>query len=58
MMVKDWAVKGRLNKVFGWQIDAIYALRGSVLTINYLYSLAIGWFIYSCILGLVLAVLG
>ena len=57
-MAEDWAAKGRLNKVFGWQIDIIYAPKGSVLTISCLRSLAIGWSIYSCILGLVLVVPG
>ena len=42
-MAEDWAVKGRLNEAFGWQIDVICA---------------IGWSICGCILGLVLAVLG
>ena len=40
---EDWAAKGRLNEAFGWQIDLICA---------------IGWSIYGCILGSVLAVLG
>jgi hypothetical protein len=48
VMAEDWAAKGRSNKAFGWQIDAICAPRG----------LYVGWSICSCILGSVLAVLG
>ena len=41
-MAEDWAAKSRLNVVFSWQVDIIYA---------------IGWPICGCILGSVLAVL-
>ena len=46
-MAKDWAAKGRLNEVFGWQINVICTHRGGILTIGYSHSLAIGFALYS-----------